>query len=181
MSAPKFVPSSNYHKEEETIKSTKIEYPSNPKPSFNPKREVRKKTSKPREEGFICMFCGHAGHLEEFASVTRELRRGTLIMLETHIVMSSFIFCLILLLVLHLISFMDLTIAHMILVHERTTLGLDALVTTHIPNVVIIFCVGTVFLLEGFTLAMSPDTWTVHVSPVVVYIPLIQMLRCKRL
>jgi hypothetical protein len=102
-------------------------------------------------------------------------------MLETHIVMSSFIFCLILLLVLRLISFMDLTIAHMILVHERTTLGLDTLVTTHIPNVVIIFCVGTVFLLEGFTLAMSPDTWTVHVSPVVVYIPLVQMLRCKRL
>jgi hypothetical protein len=66
MSAPKFVPSSKYHKEEETIKSTKTEYPSNPKPSFNPKREVRKKTSKPREEGFICMFCGHAGHLEEF-------------------------------------------------------------------------------------------------------------------
>jgi hypothetical protein len=42
-SAPKFVPSSNYHKEEETIKSTKNHYPSNPKPSFNPKREVRKK------------------------------------------------------------------------------------------------------------------------------------------
>jgi hypothetical protein len=40
--APKFVPSSNYHKEEETIKSTKIHYPSSPKPSFNPKREVRK-------------------------------------------------------------------------------------------------------------------------------------------
>jgi hypothetical protein len=35
--APKFVPTSNYHKEEETIKSTKTHYPSNPKPSFNPK------------------------------------------------------------------------------------------------------------------------------------------------
>jgi hypothetical protein len=40
--APKFIPSSNYHKEEATIKSTKICYPSNPMPSFNPKREVRK-------------------------------------------------------------------------------------------------------------------------------------------
>jgi hypothetical protein len=65
-SASKFVPSSNYHKEEETLKSTKTHYPSNPKPSFNPKREVRKETPKPREEAFICMFCGHAGHLDEF-------------------------------------------------------------------------------------------------------------------
>jgi hypothetical protein len=48
-SAPKFIPSSTYHKEEETIKSTKAHYPSNPKPSFNPKREVRKETPKPRE------------------------------------------------------------------------------------------------------------------------------------
>jgi hypothetical protein len=65
-SAPKFVPSSNYHKEEETIKSTKTHYPSNPKPSFNPKRDVRKETLKPRDEVFICMFCGRAGHLDEF-------------------------------------------------------------------------------------------------------------------
>jgi hypothetical protein len=41
-SAPKFISSSNYHKEEATIKSTKTHYLSNPKPSFNPKREVRK-------------------------------------------------------------------------------------------------------------------------------------------
>jgi hypothetical protein len=40
-SAPKFIPTS-YHKEKATIKSTKTHYPSNPKPSFNPKREVRK-------------------------------------------------------------------------------------------------------------------------------------------
>jgi hypothetical protein len=43
-SAPKFVPSSNYHKEEEAVKPTKTHYPSNPKSSFNPKREVRKDT-----------------------------------------------------------------------------------------------------------------------------------------
>jgi hypothetical protein len=41
-SAPKFIPSSTYHKEEETIKSNKTHYPSNPKPSFNPKRGVKK-------------------------------------------------------------------------------------------------------------------------------------------
>jgi hypothetical protein len=37
-SAPKFVPTSNYHKEGETIKSTKTHYSSNLRPSFNPKR-----------------------------------------------------------------------------------------------------------------------------------------------
>jgi hypothetical protein len=65
-SAPKFVPSSNYHKEEEILKSTKTNYPSNPKPSFNPKREVRKETPKPRDDAFICIFCGRVGHLDEF-------------------------------------------------------------------------------------------------------------------
>jgi hypothetical protein len=35
-SAPKFVPNSNYHREEEILRSTKTHYPSNPKPSFNP-------------------------------------------------------------------------------------------------------------------------------------------------
>jgi hypothetical protein len=60
------VPTSNYHKEEKTIKSTKTHYPSNPKPSFNPKREVRKEIPKPREEAFVCMFCGRASHLDEF-------------------------------------------------------------------------------------------------------------------
>jgi hypothetical protein len=65
-SVPKFAPTSNYHKEEEAIKSTKTLYPSNPKPSFNPKREVRKEIHKLREETFVCMFCGHAGHLDEF-------------------------------------------------------------------------------------------------------------------
>jgi hypothetical protein len=55
-SAPKFVPNSSYHKEEESLKPNKPYYPSNPKPSLNPKREVRKETPKPREEAFICMF-----------------------------------------------------------------------------------------------------------------------------
>jgi hypothetical protein len=65
-SAPKFVPSSSYHKEEETLKPTKTHYPSNPKPSFNPKREARKESPKLREEAFVCMFYGRAGHLDEF-------------------------------------------------------------------------------------------------------------------
>jgi hypothetical protein len=65
-SGPKFIPSSTYHKEEATIKPTKAHYPSNPKPSFNPKREASKETPKPREEAFICMFYGRASHLDEF-------------------------------------------------------------------------------------------------------------------
>jgi hypothetical protein len=92
-------------------------------------------------------------------------------MLETHIVMSSLISCLVLILMFHLAftlvlclallhvlllsSFMDLTIAHMVLVHERTALSLDALVTAHVLVVVIISRVGLVFLLEGPTHTLS--------------------------
>jgi hypothetical protein len=65
-SAPKFVPSSSYHKEEEALKPIKAHYPSNPRSSFNPKREARKESPKPRDEAFVCMFCGRAGHLDEF-------------------------------------------------------------------------------------------------------------------
>jgi hypothetical protein len=180
-SAPNFVPSSNYHKEKKTLKSTKTHYPSNPKPSFNLKREVRKEISKLREETFICMFVAVLVTWMSSASVIREWRRDTLIMLETRIVMSLLIFRLILLLMLCFISFMDLTITHMVLVHERIALYLDALVTTHVLIMVIVPHVGMVFLLEGLTLALSQDIWTFHVSPVVVHVPLAQMVRCKRL
>jgi hypothetical protein len=74
-SAPKFIPSSTYHKEEATIKSTKSYYSSNPKPSFNSKRKVRKETPKPREETFICMFCGRAGHMDEFCFRQKRIER----------------------------------------------------------------------------------------------------------
>jgi hypothetical protein len=74
-SASKFIPSSTYHKEEVTIKSIKAHYPSNPKSSFNPKREVRKETLKPREEAFICMFCGRTGHLDEFCFWWKRIER----------------------------------------------------------------------------------------------------------
>jgi hypothetical protein len=94
-------------------------------------------------------------------------------MLETHIMMSSLIcclililmfcpartlvlclalfhvFCLTLLLLFCLSSLTDLTITHMILVHERTALCLDALDTAHILIVMIVSRVGLVFLLEG--------------------------------
>jgi hypothetical protein len=92
-----------------------------------------------------------------FASDARELRRGSLSMLETHIVMSYLIFHHILTLVLHhahllmlcLISLMDLTITHIILVHKRTTLHLDTLVMAHILIVVIFSHVGMFFSSGG--------------------------------
>jgi hypothetical protein len=132
-----------------------------------------------------------------FASSIRELRGDVLSMLETHIVMSSLISRLILILmfplaftlVLHLTlhhmlflsSLMDLTIAHMVLVHERTALSLDALVTTHVLTVVIVSRVGLVFLLEGPTPTLSRGTWMVHVFPAVVHVSLNQVVRCKGL
>jgi NAD+--asparagine ADP-ribosyltransferase len=75
-SAPKFIPSSTYHKEETTIKSTKAHYPSNPKLSFNPKREARKETPKSREEVFICIFCGRVGHLDEFCFRRKRIEKA---------------------------------------------------------------------------------------------------------
>jgi hypothetical protein len=117
--------------------------------------------------------------------------------LKTHIVMSSLIsrillilmfrltFTLVLLLTLlhvfSLSSLMDLTIVHMILVHERTALSLDALVTAHVLIVVIISRVGLVFLLEGPTPTLSRDTWMVHVFSVVIHVLLSQVVRCKKL
>jgi hypothetical protein len=108
-------------------------------------------------------------------------------MLETHIVMSCLICHLVLILVFHLALtlvlrltlshvlclallpvfclslLMDPTIAHMVLVHERTTLSLDALVTAHLL---------VVFPLEGPSPTLSRDTWTIHAFPIVVHIPL---------
>jgi hypothetical protein len=57
--------------------------------------------------------------------------------------------------VLFLNSLMDLTITHMVLVHERTALSLDALVTAHVLVVVIVSHVGLVFLLEGLSPTLS--------------------------
>jgi hypothetical protein len=65
----KFVSSSTYKDEEQTLKAKQISYPPNPKPSFNPKRAQKQTTNScmPNLDGFyICMFCGHAGHLDEF-------------------------------------------------------------------------------------------------------------------
>jgi hypothetical protein len=172
-SAPKFIPSSTYHQEEKTIKSTKAQYPSNPKPSFNPKREVKRESPSQERKLLFACFVDVLVTWMSFAFDVRELRRGALSMLETHIVMSSLIFLLVLILVFYLVltlvlrlalllvlclsSLMDLTITHMVLVHKRTALCLDALDTAHILIVVIVSRIGLVFLLEGLTLTLSRD------------------------
>jgi hypothetical protein len=164
-SAPKFIPISIYHKDEATIKPTKGHYPSTPKPSFNPKREARKEITKPREEAFICMFCGHAGHLDEFCFRCKKIERR-----HDEYARNSYRD--------EFIDFLPRSYSHfpprfysrasphtsacalnldarMVLVHERTTLNLDALVAAHVLVMVIISHVGMVFLLEGPTLTLS--------------------------
>jgi hypothetical protein len=69
----------------------------------------------------------------------------------------------------------------MVWVHERSVLCLDALEMTHVLIVVIVFCVGLVFLLEGLTLTLSQDIWMAHVFPIVVHVPNGQMVSCNGL
>jgi hypothetical protein len=76
---------------------------------------------------------------------------------------------------------MDPTIAHMVLVHERTTLSLDALVTAYVLIMVTVSRVGLVFPLDGPFPTLSQDTWTIHTFPVMVHVPLDQVARCKEL
>jgi hypothetical protein len=65
----KFVSSSTYKDEEQTLNVKQIPYPPNPKSSFNSKRAQKQTTNSCMSnlDGvYICMFCGHAGHLVEF-------------------------------------------------------------------------------------------------------------------
>jgi hypothetical protein len=161
-SAHKFIPSSSYHQEEKAIKSTKTHYPSNPKSFFNLKREVRKETPKSRQEAFVCMFCGRTDHLDEFYFRHKRIEKRCFNYARNSYCDES----------------MDLTIAHTILVHKKIALFLDALVTTRVLIVVIASRLDPVFLLEDLRLTLSPDTWTVHVFPVVVHVPLGQVMMC---
>jgi hypothetical protein len=118
-------------------------------------------------------------------------------MLETHIVMSSLMFhvslilvfclartlvlCLTLFQVLCLSSLMGLTISHMVLVHKRIALCLDASDMAHVLIMVIVSRVGLVSLLEGLTLTLSRDIYTVHVFSIVVHVSLGQMVIWKGL
>jgi hypothetical protein len=173
-SAPKFVPSFSYHKEEEALKPTKAHYhPIQSHPSTQREKQGKKPLSQERKLLFAC-FVAVLITWMTFASGGRELRWGVLGMLETHIMMNSLIFLLVLILmfclaftlvlllvlfhVLCLSSLMDLTIAHMVLAHERTALSLDALVITHVLIVLTVSRIGLVFPLEGPSPTLSQDT-----------------------
>jgi hypothetical protein len=78
-------------------------------------------------------------------------------MLETHIMMSLLIFGLTFLLVLCLIFLINVTIAHMILVHERVVLCLDTLVSTHAVIVVFVPRVGMIFPTRGVYSYFAPS------------------------
>jgi hypothetical protein len=145
----------------------------------------------------VCMFYGRAGHLDEFYFRRKRIERTRveyarnsyrdefidfLPRAYSHVLprfysralpRTSSRVCL--------KSLMYLTIAHMVLAHERTALSLDALVTYHVLIVVIVSRVGLIFLLEGSTPTSSRDTWMVHVFPVMIYVPLGQVVRCKGL
>jgi hypothetical protein len=69
----------------------------------------------------------------------------------------------------------------MILVHEKTALSLDALIMSHILIMVNVSRIGLILLLEGPTSTLSRDIWMVHVFPIVVHVPLGQMVSWKGL
>jgi hypothetical protein len=141
-----------------------ITHPIQSHPSIQREKQGKKPLSQERELLFVCFVVLLVTWMS-FASGRRELRGGVLSMLETHIVMSSLIFRLVLILMFHLTFtlvfllalshvlylslLMDLTIALMVLAHGRTALSLDALVTTHVLIMVTVSHVGLVFPLEG--------------------------------
>jgi uncharacterized protein YjeT (DUF2065 family) len=165
-----------------------ITHPTQSLPSTPRENLGKNPPSRERKFSFACFVVVLVTWMS-FAFGERELRRGALIMLETHIMISSLIFwlvlilmlCLSLLLMFCISSLMDLTIAHMVLVHMRTALCLDALDAAHVLIVVIVSHVCLVFLLEGIALTLSPNTWMVHIFPIMVHVPLSQMVRCKGL
>jgi hypothetical protein len=158
-------------KRKHSNQSKSITHPIQSHPSTQREKQEKKPLSRERKVLFVC-FVAVLITWMSFASGGRELRGGVLSMLDTHIMMSLLIFrlvfilmfcltftlvpllalshvlCLALLLVLRLSLLMDSTIAHMVLVHERTALSLYALVMAHVLIVVTVSRVGLVFLLE---------------------------------
>jgi flagellar biosynthesis protein FlhB len=139
-----FLAPANIKKRKHSNQPNPITHPIQSHPSTQRDKQGKKPSS--RERRLLCAcFVAVLVTWMSFASGRRELRGGVLSMLETHIMMSSLIFHLVLILlfrlaftlvllltlfhVLCLSSLMDPTITHMVLVHERIALSLDALVT----------------------------------------------------
>jgi hypothetical protein len=199
-----FLASASIKKRKHSNQPKLITHPIQSHPSTQREKQAKKPLSRERKLLFTC-FVAVLVTWMSFASSERELRGGVLSMLETHIVMSLSIFrlvpilmfrlaftlvlllapsrvlCLTLLLVFCLSLLMDPTITHMVLIHERTALILDALVTAHVLIVVTVSRIGLISPLEGPFPTLSRDTWTVHAFPIVVHVPLGQVARCKGL
>jgi hypothetical protein len=188
-SAPKFIPSSNWHKEEEALKPTKTHYPSNPKPSFNPKRGVKKETPKSREEASVCMFCGRAGHLDEFCFRRKRIEKMRFEYARNsyHDEFFDFLPCSYSRASPHTFSRALSRFSHgpnhcsySFGLRENNFVPRRFGYDPH-PHRGDRFPRRHGFLLEGLTLTLSPGIWTIHVFPVLVLIPLVQGMRCKRL
>jgi hypothetical protein len=204
-SAPKFIPSSTYHKEEAIIKSTKAHYPSNVKPSFNPKREVKKETSKLRDEAFICMFCDHAGHLDEFYFRQKRIEKrhheyarnsyhdeffDLLPRSYSRVLPHSYSRALSHTFSRALPRTSSRALPQFAHGSNHCSYGLDSQ-ENHFeprrfgygpcPHHGDHFSRRSGFLLEGPTPSLSRETWMVHIFSVVVHIPLDQVVRCKEL
>jgi hypothetical protein len=188
-SAPMFILSSNCHTEEEVLKPIKTHYPPNPKPSFNPEREVKRESPKPSEEAFVCIFCGCAGHLIEFSfsqkriekmhfEYARNSYRDELIDFPSHSYSRA--------------SPHTSSCALPYLSHgpDHCSYGFGLRENNFMPR---LFGYnphphhGDRFLHrhdfptgESYT-TLSLNTWMVHIFPVMVLIPLVQRVRSKRL
>jgi hypothetical protein len=135
------------------------------------------------------MYCGHAGHLDEFFFWRKKIEKRRFDYAKnsyrdefSDLPPRSFSCAL-----PHTSSRALSWFSHgpnhrsYVLVRERMTLCLDALIMAHILIVVIISYVCPVFLLEGLTLTLSRDTWMVQVFPIIAHVSLSQMVRCKGL
>jgi hypothetical protein len=101
-SAPKFVPTSSYIKtRKHSNQLNPITHPIQSHPSTQREKQGKKPLSRERKLLFAC-FVAVLVTWMSFASGGRELRGGMLSMLETHIVMSLLIFCLVLILMFRL-------------------------------------------------------------------------------
>jgi hypothetical protein len=150
---------------------------------------VKKETPKSIEEAFVCMFCGRAGHLDEFCFRRKRIEKVRFEYARNSYRDDFFDFppysysCAPLRMSSRALS----CFSHGPNYHSY---GFDSRENNFVP---IHFGYGSCshrgdhfscrhgFQLKGLTLALSLNSWTVHIFPIVVQIPQVQMVRCKRL
>jgi hypothetical protein len=188
----KFVPSSTYKDEEKTLKDKQISYPPNPKASFNPKRAQKQTTnpSMPNLDGiYMCMFCGCAGHLDEFCFRRKRMEKRRVDYARNSYLddFSDF--------PPHFYSCASPYTSSRALSRfshgpNHRSYGFGLLENSFVPRRFgygprphRCYCFSCVigFPAEGLTLGLSPDTWTIHVFPIVVHVPLSQVVKCQGL